>query len=83
MNALSYTIGDPIDTLPPVPPPTGRPRDDWSHCYRAAVKASGLWIPIDMGDRVKARNLAAVSKKRRGMEAECRGTICYLRMVSR
>ena len=39
-------------------------------------------IAVDFhGDRVKARNLAAISKKRQTFEAEVQQAICFLRMV--
>lgn len=79
MDGQTYTIGDPVDAVPEVV--TIKQRDDWSHAYRAAERAAGLWVPVTMPDSTRARNLAAVAKRRRGMEAEARKNVAYLRVI--
>lgn len=74
----SYVIGEPVDAVPP--PVQSNKRDDWRYAYRAAEAANGRWVPVTMPDPNRARNLAAVSKKRKGMQAEARGRVCYLRV---
>lgn len=76
----SYTIGAPVVDLPPVLS-VNKPRDNWSYAYRAATAAGGQWVPVVFTDRVSARALAAVAKKRRHMESQCRGTTCFLRVT--
>ena len=66
------TIHDPVETIPPVVRQSV-PYAKWSDAYDAARLAKGLWVPIDVGDRVQARNLAFVAKKQQGMQAETRG----------
>ena len=73
------TILDPVETIPPVVRQTV-PYAKWQDCYQAAINAKGLWVPIQLADRVQARNLAFVAKKQQGMEAETRGTVCFLRV---
>ena len=75
------TILDPVETIPPVVRQSV-PYAKWSDCYDAARSAKGLWVPIDVGDRVQARNLAHVAKQQQGFESETRGSICYLRVTS-
>lgn len=77
--SVNYTIGEPVDTIPPVAY-TNR-RDDWRYAYQAARQAEGRWVPITMLDASRARNLASVAKKRKRMEAEARDRICFLRVV--
>lgn len=76
--SLNYTIGEPVDVVPPSI--TTNVRDDWSHAYQAAREARGRWVPITMPDPNRARNLAAVAKKRNRMDAEARGRVVYLRV---
>ncbi len=73
------TILDPVETIPPVVRQSV-PYAKWSDAYDAARLANGLWVPIDLGDRVQARNLAFVAKKQQGMQAETRGSVCFLRV---
>ena len=74
------TILDPVETIPPVVRQTV-PYARWSDAYDAARLAKGLWVPIELSERVQARNLAYVAKKQHGMESETRGSICFLRCV--
>lgn len=78
--SLTYTIGEPVAEIPPVA--YTNKRDDWRHAYQAARAVPGLWVPITMSDATKARNLAAVAKKRNRMDAEARGRVVYLRARS-
>ena len=73
------TILDPVETIPPVVRQTV-PYAKWQDCYQAAINAKGLWVPIQLSDRVQARNLAFVAKKQQGMQAETRGSVCFLRV---
>ena len=73
------TILDPVETIPPVVRQTV-PYARWSDAYDAARLAKGLWVPIQLADRVQARNLAFVAKKQQGMEAEVRGSCVYLKV---
>ena len=79
-SVLTYTIGEPVDTVPPVVK-TNKPRDNWSFCWQAAEEAQGRWVPIAMPSTLSARNLAAIAKKRKQLDAESRGAICYFRTV--
>lgn len=80
MNPHGYTIGDPVEFIPEVVR-TNTPREDWSHAYRAAKDANGFWVPITLADAVMARRLVSVAKTRRGMEAESRGRVAFLRVT--
>ena len=73
------TIMAPVETIPPVVRQSV-PYAKWSDCYDAARSAKGLWVPIQLSDRVQARNLAFVAKKQQGMQAETRGTVTFLRV---
>ena len=73
------TILDPVSTIPPVVRQTV-PYAKWSDCYDAARLAKGLWVPIQLSDRVQARNLAFVAKKQQGMLSEVRGTVVFLKV---
>ena len=73
------TILDPVETIPPVVRQTV-PYAKWQDCYQAAINAKGLWVPIQLSDRVQARNLAYVAKNQQGMESEVRGTVTFLRV---
>ena len=73
------TILDPVSTIPPVVRQSV-PYAKWSDCYDAARLAKGLWVPIELPDRVQARNLAFVAKKQQGIESVVQGTIAYLRV---
>jgi hypothetical protein len=77
---MSFIIHPPVDAIPPPAKPPGRSEEGWSAAYRAAARAPGQWVPIELPDRVRARNLAFVARKRQRMEAECRGAIVYLKV---
>ena len=77
---MSYVIHPPVDAIPSPTKPPGRSVEGWSKAYRAAARNPGQWVPIELPDRVKARNLAFVARKRQRMEAECRGAIVYLKV---
>ena len=74
------TILAPVETIPPVVRQTV-PYAKWQDCYQAAINAKGLWVPIELSDRVQARNLAYVAKNQQGMESEVRGSRVFLRVM--
>ncbi len=79
MKGLGFTIGDPLEQLPP-PAVVGKTNDHgWSAAYRATRLARGQWVPITCGDRAQARNLSLVARRRHRFEATIRGAVCYLR----
>lgn len=80
----TYTIGLPVNEVPPQTLPSGR-NDTWDLCYRAAMNAYGKWVPIRFDDPTKARRLAEVARRRTTLpcDAEIRGAICFLRVRDR
>lgn len=77
---LSYTIGDPVDQIPPVVR-TNAPREHYGQCYGAAKEAKGKWVPITMPDIDRAKRFASVARKRHGVECESRGRVVFLRVT--